>query len=435
VNAPQAGGGAGTAPRGTAAPPQHFARGGLAWRIFLCFAAGYFMSFGLRSVNAVLAPELVGELGLTNAQLGSLSSAYFFSFALMQLPLGVWLDRYGPRRVNAVLMGVAALGCVMFAVSGTFATLWVGRALVGAGVAAGLMASLTAFRQWFAPQRQTQLAAWMLMAGTTGVLTATAPVQWVLPHIGWRGVFWVAAAMLLAVAAALWHLLPRGREQLPDADTPTFIASIAGYSDVFRNSYFWRMCVTGAIVQGGFVALQTLWIGPWFVRVLGMTPAGSADHLFAFNLFLLLCFVVLGWVAPKVHQGQQALVRIVATGTTAVVLVEVAIALSGGPSAWLIWLALAASATHFTLVQPRVGMVFPMALAGRALTAFNLVTFVGVFFTQWGFGLVIDAYRAAGHPEADAFRAAMLSLAAFHAIALAVFVAWPLLWREPRAPR
>jgi len=410
-------------------PGSGWASGALAWRIFLCFAAGYFMSFGLRSVNAVLAPELVGEFGLTNSQLGSLSSAYFFTFALMQLPLGIWLDRYGPRRVNAVLMSIAAAGCITFAVSDSFAMLWVGRAMVGIGVAAGLMASLTAFRQWFPPQRQTQLAAWMLMSGTTGVLTATAPVHWLLPLIGWRGVFWFAAGLLLAVAVALWTLLPRARER-PPGPGPSFLASMGGYGAVFRHGYFWRMAVPGALVQGGFVALQSLWVGPWFVRVLGMSPESSAEHLFWFNLFLMGCFLVLGWVAPKVGQGRDALVPIVTVGTACVVAVEVGIAMIGGPSAWVAWLALAAAATHYTLVQPRVGLVFPPELGGRALTAFNLVIFSGIFLTQWGFGVAIDAFKLAGQAEQQAFRSAMLSLAAMHGAALGLFIAWPKIWRE-----
>jgi predicted MFS family arabinose efflux permease len=424
-----AGGSIGHAP---AADGGDWARGALAWRIFLCFAAGYFMSYGLRSVNAVLAPELIAELRLTNAQLGSLSSAYFLAFALMQLPLGVWLDRYGPRRVNSVLMSIAALGCVAFAVADSFVTLWLGRALVGVGVAAGLMASLTAFRLWFPPQRQTQLAAWMLMAGTLGVLTSTAPVQWMLPVTGWRGVFWIAAGLLLGVAVALWTVLPRGREGRGGATS--FITALGGYAAVFRSSYFWRMAIPGALLQGGFVALQTLWVGPWFVRVLGMSPQSSAERLFWFNLFLLGCFLLLGWVAPRIGQGRDALVPIVAIGTVFVVTFEVAIAYVGGPSAWLAWLALAAAATHYTIVQPRVGLVFPPELAGRALTAFNLVIFTGIFFTQWGFGLVVDAFGAAGQADVAAFRSSMLALAALHALGLVLFLVWPRIWKD-EAPR
>jgi len=411
------------------------ATGALALRIFGCFAAGYFMSYGLRSVNAVLAPELIAELGLSNAQLGSLSSAYFLAFAAMQLPLGIWLDRFGPRRVNAVLMGVAALGCVAFALSDRFATLWLGRALVGAGVSAALMASLTAYRQWFPPERQTRLAAWMLMSGTLGVLTTTVPVHWALPWLGWRGVFGIAAVLLAAFGAAMWVLLPRGHERhavamrAAGAAAPSFVASLGGYRDVFRSGYFWRMSMTAGVVQGGFVAMQSLWVGPWFDRVLGVTGAARADLLFAFNFGLMLCFLALGWVAPRVGQERAALARIVTVGTALVVVFELAIAWGAGPHAWWLWLGFAAAATTYTLVQPRVGLAFPSHLAGRALTGFNLVIFSWMFVTQWGFGIAIDAFRAAGFDEPQAFRATMTATAAVHAACLALFVAWPRRWR------
>ena len=126
----------------------------VAIRVFLAFASGYFMSYGLRSVNAVIAPELIAEFGLTNAQLGSLSSAYFLAFASVQVPLGVLLDRFGSRRVDATLLLVAAGGCVLFAGARSAAMLWVARALIGVGVSAALMASLRAFRFWYAPGRQ-----------------------------------------------------------------------------------------------------------------------------------------------------------------------------------------------------------------------------------------------------------------------------------------
>lgn len=414
---------------GAVAPAAGFASGALALRIFACFAAGYFMSYGLRSVNAVLAPDLTAELGLTHAQLGSLSSAYFLAFAAMQLPLGIWLDRFGPRRVNAVLMGVAACGCMAFALAGSLSALWIGRALVGAGVSAALMASLTAYRQWFPAERQTRLAAWMLMAGTAGVLTTTVPVHWALPVLGWRGVFWVAAALLAAIGVAMWRLLPRGREPVAGAGGGvSFVGSLAGYREVFASGYFWRMSMTAGIVQGGFVALQSLWVGPWFDVVLGATGGRRADLLFAFNFALMLCFLALGWVAPRVGQERGALARIVVVGTALYVAMEVAIATAAGPSAWWLWVGLAAAATSYTLVQPRVGLAFPEHLAGRALTGFNLVIFSWMFASQWGFGVAIDAFRAAGRTEADAFRAAMGLFAGLHAACLLAFVAWPRRW-------
>jgi predicted MFS family arabinose efflux permease len=412
-------------------PAAGTARGALALRIFGCFAAGYFMSYGLRSVNAVLAPELTAELDLTHSQLGSLSSAYFLAFASMQLPLGVWLDRFGPRRVNAALMGVAALGCAAFAVAQSFGALWFGRALVGAGVSAALMASLTAYRQWFPPDRQTRLAAWMLMAGTTGVLATTLPVHWALPVLGWRGVFWAAAVLLAAIGAGMWALLPRDHERPARGAGGTqggFVSSLGGYREVFASGYFWRMTMTAGVVQGGFVSMQSLWVGPWLATVLGFDGAARADRLFAFNIGLMLCFLALGWIAPRVGPDRASLARIVALGTAAVVLLELAIAAAGGPSAWWIWIGYAAAATVYTLVQPRVGLAFPAHLAGRALTGFNLVIFSWMFASQWGFGVAIDAFRGAGLGEVAAFRAAMVAFASLHAACLALFVAWPRRW-------
>ncbi|RPH45942.1 MAG: MFS transporter [Burkholderiales bacterium] len=414
----------------SAAPAPREARGALALRIFGCFAAGYFMSYGLRSVNAVLAPELTAELGLTHAQLGAMSAAYFLAFAAMQVPLGVWLDRFGPRRVDAALLGVAASGCIVFALATSAAMLWVGRALIGAGVAGALMASLTAYRQWFPASRQTQLAAWMLMSGTVGVLVTTVPVHWALPVLGWRGVFWLAAALLAAIGVAMWTLLPRDHERAREPGVPaaSFLASLGGYREVFASGYFWRMTMTAGVVQGGFVSMQSLWVGPWFATVLGVQGAARADLLFAFNFGLMLCFFALGWIAPRVGTDGDALARIVARGTAAVVALELAIAWAHGPSAWWLWVAYAAAATVYTLVQPRVGLAFPSRLAGRALTGFNLVIFSWMFASQWGFGVAIDAFRAGGLDEVAAFRAAMVGFAAVHAACLVLFVAWPRRW-------
>jgi nitrate/nitrite transporter NarK len=410
---------------GAAAP--RIAVGALALRIFACFAAGYFMSYGLRSVNAVLAPELTVALGLTHAQLGSLSSAYFLAFALMQAPLGVWLDRFGPRRVDAVLMGVAALGCATFALAQSPGALWLGRALIGAGVSGALMASLTAYRQWFPAERQTRLAAWMLVVGTVGVLATTVPVHWALPVLGWRGVFWVAAALLAGIGVAIWALLPRDHEPSGRGGA-SFLESLAGYREVFANGYFWRMVLTAGVIQGGFVSMQSLWVGPWFGTVLGVEGAARADLLFAFNFGLMLCFLGLGWVAPRVGPERRALARVVVIVTVAVTALVFAIAWAGGPSAWWLWLAYAAAATFYTLVQPRVGLAFPSHLAGRALTGFNLVAFSCMFAIQWGFGLAIDAFRANGFDEPAAFRAAMAAYGGLHVACFALFVGWPKRW-------
>jgi len=393
-------------------------RGALAVRVFVCFALGYLLSYALRSINAVIAPSLLAELGMSNAELGLLSSAYFVAFGCMQLPLGIWLDKYGARRTESALLLVAAAGAVVFATSTSLAGLWIGRALIGVGVSACLMAALKAYRQWFTLEQQPQLASWMLVAGTAGALTATLPVTLALPLIGWRGVFWIIAALLL-----IFFLL-RDVEARFALAAPGISASVqeGGYRRIFSNRYFWRMGLLGLINHGIFSALQTLWAGPWMMTVLGKTQQQTGEILFVFNLVLMLSYLAMGWSAPRLVARGWDMHRLIAGGIAGMVLVQGAMLLTQSPAAWLLWLPLAVCVPVTTLVQSHVGMAFPAALAGRANAAYNLQLFMGAFATQWGFGLLIDALKGHGASAVDAFRMTLAVAVVLQAAALIFFV-------------
>lgn len=398
-------------------------RGALAARVFICFALGYLLSYALRSINAVIAPSLLTELGMSNADLGLLSSAYFVAFGCMQLPLGIWLDKYGARRTESALLLVAAAGAVVFATSTSLAGLWIGRALIGIGVSACLMAALKAYRQWFALEQQPQLASWMLVAGTAGALTATLPVTLALPLIGWRGVFWVVAALLLMVSAAIFFMLRDVEARFtPAGSAATAGAQDGGYRHIFGNAYFWRMGVLGLVNHGIFFALQTLWAGPWMTTVLGKTQQQTGEILFIFNLVLMLSYLALGWSAPRLVARGWDVHRLIACGIAGMVLTQGAMLMTQSPAAWLLWLPLALCVPVTTLVQSHVGMAFPAALAGRANSAYNLQLFIGAFATQWGFGLLIDALKGQGSSAVDAFRIALAVAVALQAAALIFFV-------------
>ncbi|MDQ1835295.1 MFS transporter [Massilia scottii] len=401
--------------------------GARAARVFLCFAFGYLLSYALRAVNAVIAPALVAEMHLSNADLGLLSSAYFVSFGAMQLPLGVWLDKYGARRTEASLLLCAALGAAVFASSSSLAGLWTGRALIGIGVSACLMAAFKAYRQWFPLERQSQLASWMLVAGTSGALTATVPVTLALPALGWRGIFWVVAALLLAVAGAIFFLLREVERQFDDGAAKGGAAKgdaapDGGYRRIFGSAYFWRMGVPGLLNHGIFFALQTLWAGPWMMTVLGKSAQQTGQILFAFNLVLLLSYLALGWAAPRLVARGWNTHRIIGIGIGGMVLAQAAMLLTSAPMAWLLWLLLAACVPVTTLVQSHVGLAFPAALAGRANSAYNLQLFIGAFATQWGFGVAVDQFKAHGVLAADAFRATLAVAVLLQAGALAFFL-------------
>jgi sugar phosphate permease len=399
-------------------------RGPLAARVFACFALGYMVSYAVRAVNAVIAPSLMAELGLSNADLGLLSSAYFVSLGCMQLPLGVWLDKYGSRRTESALLLCAAGGAALFATSTTLAGLWLGRALIGVGVSACLMAAFKAYRQWFPPERQSQLASWMLMAGTAGALSATVPVTMALPLLGWRGIFWVVAALLVAVAGAIFFLLREVESSFGQAAPGSARAGAdGGYRRIFGSAYFWRMAVLGLANHGIFFALQSLWAGPWLMTVLGKTQQQTSRILFVFNLVLLLAYLLLGWSAPRLAARGWNTHRLIGTGIAGMLLAQGAMLLTSAPGAWLLWPALALCVPVTTLVQSNVALAFPAALAGRANSAYNLQLFIGAFATQWGFGVLVDILKARGAAAPDAFRMTLAVALALQAAAWIYFLA------------
>ena len=195
-----------------------YLQGRTATRVVLVFGLAYFLSYAMRAINAVIAPALSADLHLTNADLGLLSAAYFMGFGLMQLPIGVWLDRHGPRRTESALLLFGALGAAIFASSDTLLGVWIGRALIGVGVSACLMAAFKAFRVWYPPERQSQLGSYMLVIGTAGALSATVPVALLLPVVGWRTIFSGVAVALLLAAWVLFSRLRDVEQSMPTHD-------------------------------------------------------------------------------------------------------------------------------------------------------------------------------------------------------------------------
>jgi MFS family permease len=406
-------------------------------RVFLCFGSAYLLSYAFRAINAVIAPALMADLALSNADLGLLSSAYFVSFASLQLPLGVWLDKYGARKTESMLLLFAAAGAAIFAMSSSLTGLWIGRALIGVGVSACLMAPLKAYRQWYAPERQSQLVSWMLVAGTSGVLATTVPVATALPYIGWRGVFWIMAALILLAAAAIFFLLTPVEGKMAAADSaadagsrPSIDESPArqqeGYARVFGDPFFRRLAPLGAINQGTFAALQTLWAGPWMVTVLGMSVAETSRVLFVFNFCLLLAYLTLSWWAPRhvSYGGSRGhpVLKVITVGLSGVILTQAAMLTTTHPLSWLLWIALAGFVSLGMLVATYVSLSFPPSLAGRANSAYNLMLFIGAFIAQWGIGVLIDMFQRNGASPADAMRAALGVSLALQVASLIAFV-------------
>ena len=387
------------------------------FRLVPAYAAGYFLSYGLRSVNAVIAPELMQEMGISASGLGLLTSAYFLAFGLFQLPLGLLLDRFGPRRVEAVLLLVAAVGSALFAMGSSLQALALGRALIGLGVSACLMASFKAFSQWFPSERLPSLTATIMVAGGLGALTASVPVATALPLIGWRGVFWLVA-VLLVLASGFLMTVP---DHKAHAERETLGQQIRSLGQIYGNRVFWRFAPQGCVIVGGFMAIQGLWAVPWLMEVNGATRGDAAGVLFLMSLAMLVGFLFVATCSTRLARRGITPMVLLRVGMGLALVAELAILLGLAEPGWL-WPLLGVSFSLGNIAYSQLTAAFPVSLSGRVNTALNLLVFVGAFGLQWGIGAAVDGFVASGLGRADAFRAALGSLLVAQVLAFLWFL-------------
>jgi predicted MFS family arabinose efflux permease len=252
--------------------------------------------------------------------------------------------------------------------------------------------------------------------------------------VGWRGVFVLIAALVAVAMLALAWVLPKWQTTVvvpspaPSAGSAVANAPELGYREIFAHPYFRKMALIGCFNYGGMVAIQALWAGPWLVQVAGHTPAQAAQGLFNINVCMLIAFLLWGWLNPRfVAKGWSADFMIARGLPLSMIALACAIAL--GPQAhWWAWAAFCVLSTFTSLTQPAVGMAFVPQAAGKALSAYNLLIFAGVFIVQWGIGLLIDGFSSWGLAKVQAYQAAF----AVYGLCCAISYGWFLKAPAPR---
>ena len=356
--------------------------------LYMCFAAAYVLSYVYRTVNAVISPDLTASLGVSASSLGLLTSAYFFAFAAMQIPAGMLLDRYGPRRIEPILLGVAGCGALTFAASNDLGGLAFARALIGAGVSVCLMAPLKAIAAWYSSERQASLGAWMMVAGGIGALLSTAPLAEALTVVSWRGIF--VALSTMTFVSALWIFLVA-----PDTPPATERASSPwrGVKIVFRSARLWWIAPLNGLGMGSFMAIQGLWSVPWLMEIDGFTRNVAADHLLLMGLTTLGGYAALALLSTRLARIGVLPRHLFAAGfglqTLALALIVVRV-----PFTYATWALYGLTAAVNILGYTLLNEGFARDLAARANTALNLAVFSVSFAMQWGIGLIADGARA-----------------------------------------
>jgi MFS family permease len=367
-------------------------------RGYLPFAAGYFLSYAFRVVNGAIAPDMTRDLALDSAALGAVTSAYFAAFALAQLPLGVALDRWGPRRVEAFLLLFASAGATLFASAEGIAQLALGRALIGLGVAACLIAAMKANTLYWPIARLPLANGTLLGFGGLGAASATLPVEFALATLGWRSILVVMAALTVGIAATIWFAAPRGR---PAGATGEGLAQQArGMAGVLVHPAFWRVAPLTAVTHAVYLSYQSLWAGPWMRDVAGLDRLAVAEGLFLVTATMAVGYPFFGVAADRLVARGVSTRHLFAGFAALFVAAQIPIALGAPVHPHLLWAGFGFAGCGCILGYALATQNFPPGLAGRVNAAVNVLTFALAFALQWGIGAALARYgagQAAGH--------------------------------------
>ena len=372
--------------------------------VLLPFALVFALCNYYRTVNAVLAPYLIATLSLTAGQLGLLISVYFLVSALFQAPLGLLMDRFGPRRVQGVLVVIAGIGAIVFALGEGWPVLLAGRVIMGIGAAGGLMTSLQAVTLWFPAARWPFFNGMVMSVGALGSLAATLPTQMLLDLIDWHHLLLGAAIVSFFGSLILFSAVPEKTK--PKGET--LGTQLSGMAAIYRDRLFWRFAPLYLATTGSTMAFQSLWAGPWLHDVARLDVNAVASHLLVLSLLQICSYFLVGFIATELGKRNVPLTRIVLTGSAIYISSLTPLLLPSGAGLWSVLLGIGLLSNVNTLCYPILARHFPPAMTGRATTALNSFFFVGAFLVQFAIGIVIDLVPAteAGHYPTLAYQLA-----------------------------
>jgi MFS family permease len=371
--------------------------------VFVPFALGYYLSYLFRTINAVIATRLVDDLGLNASRIGFLTSVYFLTFAVVQLPAGMALDRYGPRRVQGVLLVVAAIGAVIFAASTNYATLVLGRALIGLGVAGSLAAGLKAIIEFFPKERLPLVNGFFIACGAAGAITATSPAEILLQHMQWRTLFLLLAVATVATAAFVMAVTPENTSRGEDKRS-AFTELFAIYTDRF----FWRLAPLSALCIGTSWALQGLWAAPWLTDVAVLSRPAVVRDLFIMADALCAAAAVIGIVADRFKRLGVGTETLLGCAAAIFIAAEAALIIRLHVPSIAPWVIISSTGATTVLSYAILANQFPKQIAGKANAALNVLHIGTAFAVQTVIGLILDRWPhdASGHYPSGAYATA-----------------------------
>ncbi|WP_175655938.1 MFS transporter [Burkholderia ambifaria] len=391
-------------------------------RVLALFAIGYFVSYVFRGVNLGFAPFVTHELGLSAADLGLLTSLYFLGFAGAQIPAGVLLDHFGPRRVTAGMLLFAAAGAAVFGVAHDLGTMMIGRLLIGVGVSVCLGAAFKALAQHFPVGRLPLLNGLVMAVGGLGGVAVGSPLTWLLGFASWRAICGGLAVLTIIVAAAIGF-------GAPEAERPRhqggLVSQFKGTWHILSSRAFWKISSFSVVTQGVFYAMQSLWVGPYLRDVAGFDAQRAAQLVSVLGFAMMAGCVGFGAAARVLERRGVSVQAFCGVGMALFIATQAAIIAHVPLPPAVLWAAYGMFGGVGILTYAVLARHFPAHLIGRANTTLTLVIFVLIFAFQIGIGAVLSHWPALdGHYPAAAHVTAWSALLALQ-LASAVWYAWP----------
>lgn len=381
-----------------------------------------FSNLFLRSSFGVMAPELEREMDMSPALLSTVASAFFIAYALMQIPTGMMLDRFGPRRVLSAMMLFTAAGTALFAAGETAQTLTLGRILMGIGCSGAFTGAFYILAMWMTPERVVTQTGALNSFAAVGNLCATAPFAALIALIGWRESYWLftAGTVLLTIALALFV-----RDTPPDhpprqAKSERLGAVLAGVREAIRQPGMGRMLFTG-LPMSTAGTLSGAWGAPYLKHVHGL------DDMARGSVLLLMALGGIGghFFYGRIARRMNSLKLPVLVGGIVVLVMVLALTLLSKPPVALVtamFVAISICSAYPTVSHAHARALVPARLMGRGVAASNMGIMTAIAGAQFIFGWILSAFPAvAGAPPEAAYRTAFGVQAAVALAGLMIF--------------
>ncbi len=384
------------------------------WAIFTITSFNFFLSQFYRSSNAVIASDLLRDLALDTAGLGLMSAAFFYAFALTQIPLSMLLDRIGPRKMMTGLSLLGIAGALIFAWSHSLNEGIVGRVLLGIGMACNLMGTLKLLTMWFPPGSFATLSGTVFSIGFIGNIAATTPLVLLVQWLGWRMAFTTIAGINLIFVIILFCVvrdkpLPDSPHEQPPGNAPETQSIHKNMKRLLKNKDYWIISVGTFVGYGSFAAFQALWAGPYLIEVMGLSAFHAGNILLMVNLGLIIGSPLWGAFTDRIFNTRKWII-LPGLCFSAVTMVAITILDAGASILLLVILFFLFGLVRASnlLMYTHIKELMPLDMAGAAMTGINFFTMMGPAVFLQGLGVFMQGLYPGASRGPEAFRAAFI---------------------------